>query len=191
MVITKPMPSMPIRFWNDPDGSRYRDAYFSTFPGVWRQGDWITITEHESVIVHGRSDSTLNRHGVRMGSADIYHAVDEIPEVVESLVLGIEQQDGGYWMPLFVVLADGTNLDEALRHRIAESIRRKASPRHVPDDIIAAPGIPHTRTGKKLEVPLKRLLQGASVDSVVDPASVDDPTLIDWYATHVPRAIPS
>jgi acetoacetyl-CoA synthetase len=191
MVITKPMPSMPIRFWNDPDGSRYRDAYFSTFPGVWRQGDWITITERESVIVHGRSDSTLNRHGVRMGSADIYHAVDEIPEVVESLVLGIEQQDGGYWMPLFVVLADGTNLDEALRRRIAESIRRKASPRHVPDDIIAAPGIPHTRTGKKLEVPLKRLLQGASVDSVVDPASVDDPTLIDWYATHVPRAIPT
>jgi acetoacetyl-CoA synthetase len=191
MVITKPMPSMPIRFWNDPDGSRYRDAYFSTFPGVWRQGDWITITERESVIVHGRSDSTLNRHGVRMGSADIYHAVDEIPEVVESLVLGIEQQDGGYWMPLFVVLAEGTNLDEALRRRIAESIRRKASPRHVPDDIIAAPGIPHTRTGKKLEVPLKRLLQGASVGSVVDPASVDDPTLIDWYATHVPRAIPS
>jgi acetoacetyl-CoA synthetase len=191
MVITRPMPSMPIRFWNDPDGSRYRDAYFSTFPGVWRQGDWITITERESVIVHGRSDSTLNRHGVRMGSADIYDAVDEIPEVVDSLVLGIEQQDGGYWMPLFVVLADGTNLDEALRHRIAESIRRKASPRHVPDDIIAAPGIPHTRTGKKLEVPLKRLLQGASVDSVVDPASVDDPTLIDWYATHVPRAIPT
>ena len=191
MVITRPMPSMPIRFWNDPDGSRYRDAYFSTFPGVWRQGDWITITERESVIVHGRSDSTLNRHGVRMGSADIYDAVDEISEVVDSLVLGIEQQDGGYWMPLFVVLADGTNLDEALRHRIAESIRRKASPRHVPDDIIAAPGIPHTRTGKKLEVPLKRLLQGASVDSVIDRASVDDPTLIDWYAEHVPRAVQS
>jgi acetoacetyl-CoA synthetase len=118
-----------------------------------------------------------------MGSADIYDAVDEIPEVVDSLVLGIEQQDGGYWMPLFVVLADGTNLDEALRHRIAESIRRKASPRHVPDDIIAAPGIPHTRTGKKLEVPLKRLLQGASVDSVVDPASVDNASSRTTYPT--------
>jgi acetoacetyl-CoA synthetase len=191
MVITKPMPSMPIRFWNDPDGSRYRDAYFSTFPGVWRQGDWITITERHSVIVHGRSDSTLNRHGVRFGSADIYQVVDEIPEIAESLVLGIELEDGGYWMPLFVVLAEGVELDESLREHVANSIRRKTSPRHVPDDIISAPGIPHTRTGKKLEVPIKRLMQGAAVDSVVDPASVDDPALIDWYARHVTRRAPA
>ena len=109
--ITKPMPSMPVGFWNDPDGSRYREAYFEMYPGVWRHGDWITITDHGSVIVHGRSDSTLNRHGIRMGSADIYQAVERLPEVAEALVIGAEQPDGGYWMPLFVVLADGAELD--------------------------------------------------------------------------------
>ena len=118
LVVTKPMPSMPVAFWNDPDGSRYREAYFDVFPGVWRHGDWITITDHGSVIVHGRSDSTLNRHGIRMGSADIYQAVESLPEVAEALVIGAEQADGGYWMPLFVVLAEGVDLDDALRDRI-------------------------------------------------------------------------
>ncbi|WP_282786675.1 acetoacetate--CoA ligase, partial [Nocardia sp. CC201C] len=161
LVITAPMPSMPVRFWNDPDGSRYHDAYFTTYPGIWRHGDWITITDHDSVIVHGRSDSTLNRNGIRMGSADIYQAVEALPEITESLVLGIEQPDGGYWMPLFVVLTDGTELDDDLKRRIDTAVREEVSPRHVPDEIIAAPAIPHTRTGKKLEVPLKKLLQGA------------------------------
>ena len=179
LVITKPMPSMPVMFWNDPDGTRYRDAYFDTYPGIWRHGDFVTITDHGSLEMHGRSDNTLNRNGIRMGSADIYEAVEQLPEIVESMVIGIDEADGGYWMPLFVVLAEGAALDDDLRARITASIRSHASPRHVPDEVIAAPGIPHTRTGKKLEVPVKRLLQGTG--GAFDPGSVDDPGLIDWY----------
>ncbi|WP_128433883.1 acetoacetate--CoA ligase [Streptomyces cyaneus] len=182
LVVTRPMPSMPLYFWNDPDGSRYRDAYFSTYPGVWRHGDWITLTGHGSVIVHGRSDSTLNRNGVRLGSGDIHDVVERLPEITEALVIGAEEPDGGYWMPLFVVLAAGAELDDALRDRIREAIRTGASPRHVPDEIIEVPAVPHTRTGKKLEVPVKRLLQGAPIEQVVNPAAVDDPGLIDHYA---------
>lgn len=181
LVITKPLPSMPVGFWHDPDGTRYRSAYFEMFPGVWRHGDWITITDHHSVIVHGRSDSTLNRHGIRMGSADIYQAVESMPEVAEALVIGAEQPDGGYWMPLFVVLADGLELTDQLHERICEKIRSEVSPRHVPDEIIVAPGIPHTRTGKKLEVPIKKLLQGGDAANVVERSAVDDPALLDWY----------
>ncbi len=187
LVVTAPMPSMPIRFWNDPDGHRYHDAYFDTYRGVWRHGDWITITERGSIIVHGRWDSTLNRNGIRMGSADIYQAVEGLPEITEALVIGAEQSDGGYWMPLFVVLADGVELDAALRDRIKSTIREQASPRHVPDEIIAAPGIPHTRTGKKLEVPLKRIFQGADASRIVDRNAVDAPELIDWYANQRQR----
>lgn len=183
LVITKPMPSMPIGFWNDTDGSRYRSAYFEMFPGVWRHGDWITITAHGSIIVHGRSDSTLNRHGIRMGSADIYQAVERLPEVAEALVIGCEQEDGGYWMPLFVVLAEGAALDDDLRERIKKTIRDEVSPRHVPDEIIEAPGVPHTRTGKKLEVPIKKLFGGADAATVVERTAVDDPALLDWYAS--------
>ncbi|MGW4351718.1 acetoacetate--CoA ligase [Nocardia sp. NPDC004582] len=187
LVITKPMPSMPVSFWNDPDGSRYRDAYFEMFPGVWRHGDWITITGHGSIVVHGRSDSTLNRQGIRMGSADIYQAVERIPEIAEALVIGAEQPDGGYWMPLFVVLTPGVELTDELRGRINATIRAEVSPRHVPDEIIAAPGIPHTRTGKKLEVPIKKLFQGADAATVVAPTAVDVPELLDWYAAQKPR----
>jgi len=182
LVVTKPMPSMPVGFWNDPDGKRYRSAYFETFPGVWRHGDWITITDRGSVIVHGRSDSTLNRHGIRMGSADIYQAVEQLPEVAEALIIGCEQPDGGYWMPLFVVLAEGAELTDELRERIANTIRTEVSPRHVPDEIIAAPGVPHTRTGKKLEVPIKKLFGGADPAKVVERSAVDNPDLLDWYA---------
>jgi acetoacetyl-CoA synthetase len=182
LVITKPMPSMPVAFWNDADGSRYRSAYFEMFPGVWRHGDWITITDHGSIIVHGRSDSTLNRHGIRMGSADIYQAVERLPEIAEALVIGAEQPDGGYWMPLFVVLADDAELTDELRDRIKHTIRDEVSPRHVPDEIIVAPGVPHTRTGKKLEVPIKKLFQGADPAKVVEKSAVDDPALLDWYA---------
>jgi acetoacetyl-CoA synthetase len=182
LVITKAMPSMPVAFWNDADGSRYRSAYFEMFPGVWRHGDWITITDHGSIIVHGRSDSTLNRHGIRMGSADIYQAVERLPEIAEALVIGAEQPDGGYWMPLFVVLVDDAELTDELRDRIRRTIREEVSPRHVPDEIIVAPGVPHTRTGKKLEVPIKKLFQGADAARVVEKSAVDDPALLDWYA---------
>lgn len=183
LVVTKPLPSMPVKFWNDPDGTRYRDAYFEMFPGTWRHGDWITVTAHGSVIVHGRSDSTLNRHGIRMGSADIYQAVERMPEVAEALVIGAEQPDGGYWMPLFVTLTDDAELTDDLKDRICATIRTEVSPRHVPDEIVLAPGIPHTRTGKKLEVPIKKLLQGGDPARVVEPTAVDDPALLDWYVT--------
>jgi acetoacetyl-CoA synthetase len=184
LVVTRPMPSMPVCFWNDPDGEKYRAAYFDAYPGVWRHGDWISITDRGGVVMHGRSDSTLNRGGVRMGSADIYQAVERVPEVIEALVIGAELPGGGYWMPLFVTLAPGTELDDDLRARITAAIREHASPRHVPDAILPAPGIPHTRTGKKLEIPVKRLIQGQELSAVVDPRSVDDPGLLDWYATH-------
>jgi acetoacetyl-CoA synthetase len=182
LVITRPMPSMPVFFWNDPDHERYRAAYFDTFPGVWRHGDWITLTGRGTVVVHGRSDSTLNRQGVRMGSADIYEAVERIPEVAESLVVGIEQPDGGYWMPLFVVPAPGVVLDDALRDRIKRVIRTEVSPRHVPDEILEAPGVPHTLTGKRIEIPVKKLLQGKSLDTAVNPGSVDDMEILGFYA---------
>ncbi|MFG2938211.1 acetoacetate--CoA ligase [Streptomyces sp. NPDC048282] len=182
LVVTRPMPSMPLYFWNDPDGTRYRDAYFSVYEGAWRHGDWITVTGHGSVIVHGRSDSTLNRNGVRLGSADIHDVVERLPEIAEALVVGAEEPDGGYWMPLFVVLAAGATLDDTLRDRIRDAVRGGASPRHVPDEILEVPGIPHTRTGKKLEVPVKRLLQGTPVAEAVDPATVDAPDLIAHYA---------
>ncbi|PPI94297.1 acetoacetate--CoA ligase [Nocardia nova] len=182
LVITAPMPSMPVSFWHDPDGTRYRAAYFEMFPGVWRHGDWITVTDHGSIVVHGRSDSTLNRHGIRMGSADIYQAVEQLPEIAEALVIGAEQPDGGYWMPLFVTLAPGAELTDELKQRINATIRAEVSPRHVPDEIIAAPGIPHTRTGKKLEVPIKKLFQGADPDRVVERSAVDNADLLTWYA---------
>ncbi|GHG82356.1 acetoacetate--CoA ligase [Streptomyces griseocarneus] len=181
LVVTNPMPSMPVRFWNDPDGSRYRESYFEMFPGVWRHGDWITLTSRGTVVIHGRSDSTLNRQGVRMGSADIYEAVERLPEIRESLVIGVEQPDGGYWMPLFVHLAPGATLDDALLDRIKRTIREQLSPRHVPDEVIEVPGIPHTLTGKRIEVPVKRLLQGTPLEKAVNPGSVDNVALLDFY----------
>jgi acetoacetyl-CoA synthetase len=174
LVVTKPMPSMPLRFWNDPDGARYHDAYFATFPGVWRHGDWMEVTDRGSVIVSGRSDSTLNRNGVRLGSADIYAVVDKIPQLTESLVIGAELGDAAYWLALFVVLADGAELTAELKQSIKTGIAAHASPRHVPDDIIAVTAIPHTRTGKKLEVPVKRIIQGQPPSAVVARDAVDD-----------------
>jgi acetoacetyl-CoA synthetase len=181
-VVTAPMPSMPVGFWNDPGGERYRAAYFDTYDGVWRQGDWITISDRGSVVVSGRSDATLNRGGVRLGSAEIYGVVEALPEVADSLVVGVELSDGGYAMPLFVVPAPGVEVDEDLRARIASAIQRQLSPRHVPDEIVVAPGVPRTLTGKKLEVPVKRLLQGVSVDRVASVGAVDHPDLLPWFA---------
>lgn len=182
LVMTRPLPSMPVSFWDDPGGERYRESYFDVYPGVWRHGDWITITPRHSVVIHGRSDATLNRHGVRMGSADIYNAVEAVAEVSESLGLGIEERDGGYWMPLFVVLTDPeATLDDDLRAVIRAVIRDNASPRHVPDEIIQVAGLPHTRTGKRLEVPIKRMMQGADPESVVQRTALDDPALLEPF----------
>jgi len=188
MVVTAPMPSMPVGFWRDDDGSRYRSAYFEhVWEGsgpdgpVWRHGDWVTLTDRGSLVIHGRSDATLNRQGIRMGSADIYEVVEGLDEIAEAFVLGVDGEGGTYWMPLFVTLVPGATLDDTLRGRIAAEIRRRLSPRHVPDEVIEAPGIPHTRTGKKLEVPVTAILAGH--DEVnVDPKAVDDYSLIDWYA---------
>ncbi|MFI5533958.1 acetoacetate--CoA ligase [Kitasatospora sp. NPDC051853] len=174
LVVTKPIPSMPVGFWGDEDGRRYHDSYFDTYPGTWRHGDWITATSRGTVVIHGRSDSTLNRQGVRMGSSDIYEVVERLPEIRESLVIGLEEENGGYWMPLFVVLAPGAELDDTLVGRIRTSLRTELSPRHVPDEVIAVEGLPHTLTGKRIEVPVKRLLAGTPLDQAVNPGSVDN-----------------
>jgi acetoacetyl-CoA synthetase len=181
LVVTSPTPSMPLFFWNDADGRRYREAYFETYPGVWRHGDWLRRTEHGSFVITGRSDATLNRHGVRVGTADIYAVVEKIVGVREALVVGIELADGEYWMPLFVVLDDAAVFDDTLRRTITARLVAEGSPRHVPDDIFVVRGIPHTRTGKKLEVPVKRLLQGAALADVVEPSAVDDITLFEDF----------
>ncbi|WP_457538590.1 acetoacetate--CoA ligase [Williamsia sp. R60] len=186
MVITTAMPSMPVGFWNDPDGERYRKAYFDhrwaagPRPHVWRHGDWVTVTERGSIIIHGRSDATLNRNGIRMGSAEIYEVVEGIDQIAEGFVVGVDGPGGAYWMPLFVTLTPGASLDESLVAQVRSDIRHRLSPRHVPDEVIVAPGIPHTRTGKKLEVPVTAILAGRA-DVAVDPRSVDAPELLDWY----------
>lgn len=178
LVVTKPMPSMPLSFWGD-DGSRYHESYFAMYPGVWRHGDYIEFTPR-GILIHGRSDSTLNRNGLRLGSADIYTVVESLPAVAEALVVGAELGTD-YYMPLFVHLADGINPDVA-KEAITRSIRENLSVRYLPDEIVFMPGIPHTRTGKKLEVPVKRLLQGARLETVADLGSVDDPELLKEYA---------
>jgi acetoacetyl-CoA synthetase len=174
LVVTRPMPSMPLSFWDDPDGQRYLDAYFGTWPGVWRHGDWVEITGHGSVIVSGRSDATLNRNGVRLGSADIYTAIEALPQIADSLVIGAELGDGAYWLVLFVVLTAGIELSPELTAAITTRIAAQTSPRHVPDEIIAVPALPHTRSGKRLEVPVKRLIQGQPLTAVASADAVDD-----------------
>lgn len=181
LVVTRPTPSMPVRFWNDPDGSRYRGAYFDTYPGVWRHGDWVTRHSDGGWTVHGRSDSTLNRNGVRLGSAELYAVVEADPQVAEALVLGVERANGTYRMPMFLVPAAGTSIDDATVDRLRERLRTEVSPRHVPDEFHVVAALPHTRTGKKLEVPLKRILQGAAPDTVLSSGAVDDFTLVDMY----------
>jgi acetoacetyl-CoA synthetase len=180
LVILKPMPSMPVGLWGDADGSRMREAYFDRYPGVWRQGDWIRFTERGSCVLAGRSDATLNRGGVRLGTGEFYAVVEDLPEVVEGLVIHLEDAEGGSGeLLLFVVPAPGVELDEELRKRIGAELRRQLSPRHVPDQILAVPDIPRTLTGKKLEVPVKRILRGepaerlASRDSLANPAALD------------------
>jgi acetoacetyl-CoA synthetase len=182
MMVTTPMPSMPLRLWNDPTGTRYRDTYFDKHPTVWRQGDWITITEYGAVEVKGRSDATLNRGGVRLGSAEIYTVVDQFDEITDSLVIGAELGGGRYMLALFIVLTDGAVFDDALRRRIEARLRNELSPRHVPDTIAVAPVVPRTLTGKKLEVPVKAILQGAPPTSVAAAGVVDHPQALRWFA---------
>jgi acetoacetyl-CoA synthetase len=181
LVITEPMPSMPVFLWNDADGSRYSESYFDMYPGVWRHGDWIRFTPRGSAVISGRSDSTLNRQGVRMGSSEIYSAVEELPEIADSLVVGYERGDA-YHMPLFVVLAEGAGLDDDLKKKINQKIRSSLSPRHVPDDIIAIPEVPRTLNAKKLEVPVKKILMGIPVARAVNVDSMANPGAIGVFA---------
>jgi len=181
LVLTEPMPSMPLFFWNDPDGTRYRESYFEKFPGVWRHGDWIKITDRGTYIIYGRSDSTLKRGGVRMGTSEFYRVVAEVPEVLDSLVVdlgGLGSEDA---LLLFVVLKDGAVLDDGLKRRINQALRTELSPRHVPDEIWAVPQIPTTLNGKKLEVPIKRILTGTAVDRAVSRGAVANPDALRFF----------
>jgi acetoacetyl-CoA synthetase len=181
LVISEPMPSMPLYLWNDPDNKRYIESYFEKYPGKWRHGDWVKITPSGSCVVVGRSDSTLKRMGVRMGSSEIYGVVDEIPEVVESLIVGFEGPDGRYLMPLFVALQPGLELDDCLKKKIAAKIRSSLSPRHVPDEIYVVPEIPKTLNMKKLEVPVKKILSGLPVETSVNLDSMSNPESLYFF----------
>jgi acetoacetyl-CoA synthetase len=179
LVLRKPMPSMPLCFWGDEDGSRLREAYFDHFPGVWRHGDWIRITERGTAVIYGRSDSTINRGGVRMGTSEIYRAVLAVPQVVDALVVDVPRAGEENWMPLFVVLREGVELDDELAGEIRRRVREDCSPRHVPSEIQAIDEVPRTLSGKVLEVPVKRILMGhppeqaASRESLANPAALD------------------
>jgi acetoacetyl-CoA synthetase len=182
LVITEPMPSMPIGFWNDPTGERYREAYFSTYPGVWRHGDWITISERGTCVITGRSDATLNRGGVRLGTSEFYSVVEGIDAVRDSLVVHLEDPSGGPGeLLLFVVLADGVVLDDALRAGIAAELRRALSPRHVPDEIHQVPAVPRTLSNKKLEVPVKRILSGTPVEAAAAAGALANPESLEAF----------
>jgi acetoacetyl-CoA synthetase len=182
LVITEPMPSMPLFFWNDPDGERYRESYFEMYPGVWRHGDWIKITSRGTAVIYGRSDSTINRQGVRMGTSEIYSAVERVDEVLDSLVVDVPREDGDAWMPLFVVLREGARLDDELTQEIRRRVREDSSPRHVPDEIIEIDEVPRTLSGKKLEVPVKKILMGAEPDRAASRDSLANADSLDVFA---------
>ncbi len=189
LVITEPMPSMPLYFWNDPDDARYIDSYFAMFPGIWRHGDWIRITPRGSAVISGRSDSTINRMGIRMGSSEIYRVVEGLPEIIDSLVIGVELPHGQYYMPLFVVLRDGVLLDDALKAKIKGALRSNVSPHHVPDEIQAIHEVPRTLSGKKLEVPIKKLFMGVPVEKAVSIDAMSNPQAIEYFVSVAQRVI--
>ena len=181
LVVTEPLPSMPLFFWNDPQEKRYRESYFNVYPGVWRHGDWVKITPVGSAVIYGRSDSTINRKGIRMGSSEIYRIVEDIPEILDSLVVGVERPGGNYYMPLFVMLKPDVELDDALKAKIRNKIRVSLSPHHVPDDIIAIAEIPRTLNGKKLEVPIKKLFLGVPLEHAISMDSMSNPQAMQYF----------
>lgn len=181
LVITEPLPSMPLFFWNDTRNQRYQESYFSVYPNIWRHGDWIKITPRGSAIIYGRSDSTINRAGIRMGSSEIYRVIESLPEVLDSLVIGVELPHGRYYMPLFVVLREGAELDDALKAKITGKLRTTISPHHVPDEILTIPQVPRTLSGKKLEVPIKKLLMGIPVENAISADAMSNPQTIQYF----------
>ncbi|MCW5631705.1 MAG: acetoacetate--CoA ligase [Rubrivivax sp.] len=193
LVCAQPMPSMPLFFWGDADGRRYRESYFDMYPGgsgrpaAWRHGDWLRITPSGGAVIYGRSDATLNRHGHRLGTSELYRVVEAVPEVLDSLVVDIEFLGRPSFMPLFVVLRDGLVLDEPLRETLRQRIRGELSPRFVPDEIVQAPEVPRTLTGKKQELPVKKLLLGRALADVVNPDACANPRAFDWYGDYAAR----
>lgn len=181
LIVTKPMPSMPLYFWNDEDGQRYRDSYFAKFPGLWQHGDWIRITPRGGAVIYGRSDTTINRYGIRMGTSEIYRVVEEIPEILDSLVVDLEYLGRESYMPLFVVLREGVELDDDLAATIRDAIRTNLSSRHTPNEIIPVEEVPRTLTGKKMELPVKKLLLGLPLEQVANPDAMINPDSLDFY----------
>ena len=184
MVITQPMPSMPVRLWNDDDGELYRRTYFADFPGVWRQGDFFKVNARGGCFVLGRSDATLNRYGIRIGTAEIYAALESVEEVADALIVNLDLPGGGFFMPLFVTLTEGAVLDDAVREKIGERIRAEYTARHVPDQIIAVPAIPATLTGKKMEIPVRKILLGARPDDAANRNAMANPQALDAFARY-------
>lgn len=181
MVITKPMPSMPIYFWNDEGNQRYSESYFEMFPGYWRQGDWMSVCERGSVVIVGRSDSTLNRGGIRIGTSEVYRGVDQVREVLDSLVVSLELGDGSYYMPLFVQMREGLTLNDAIVQKIKTSLMQSFTRRHVPDEVFQVDEIPYTMTGKKLETPVKKILLGFELEKSVNRDAMKNPKAIDYF----------
>jgi acetoacetyl-CoA synthetase len=181
LVVTEPMPSMPLYFWNDAGDRRYLESYFDTYPGLWRHGDWLRITPRGGAIIYGRSDTTINRHGIRMGTAEIYRVVEDLPEILDSLVVDLEYLGRPSWMPLFVVLRPGAVLDAGLQAKIRERIRGALSARHVPDAIHQVDAVPRTLTGKKMELPVKKLLLGMPLEQVANRDAMANPDSIGYF----------
>jgi acetoacetyl-CoA synthetase len=184
LVVTKPMPSMPVGLWRDEDGWRYRNSYFADFPGVWRHGDFFRINTRGGCFVLGRSDATLNRHGVRIGTAEIYAVLDSIDEIDDALIVNLDLPEGGFFMPLFVRLNDGTGLDDTVRAKIRDRLRAEYTPRHVPDKIIQAPDIPMTLTGKKMEVPVRQILLGMPAEQAANRNAMANPHSLDFFVAY-------
>lgn len=181
MVITQPMPSMPVYFWNDENGAKYKASYFEMFDEIWRHGDWVKITACNTIVILGRSDATLNRQGIRIGTAEIYRVVEKLPEIKDSLIVNLELPNGEHYMPLFVVLNSGFALDEALSKKLKAALRGECSPRHVPDEIIKMPEAPYTISGKKLEAPVKKILLGAPAEKVASAESLRNPSALSFF----------
>ncbi len=191
LVCTKPMPSMPVFFWDDEDDVRYRDSYFDVWPGIWRHGDWIKITPDGGATIYGRSDATINRHGIRMGTAELYAAVEALPEIEDSLVVDLEFLGRDSYLPLFVVLKEGESLTDELRARIRDAVKQSLSPRHVPDDVFAIDEVPRTFSGKKLEIPVRKLLLGQSADDVINRDTMGNPDSIDYFIEFAANKVPA
>ncbi|MDX1629775.1 MAG: acetoacetate--CoA ligase, partial [Fulvivirga sp.] len=181
MVITQPMPSMPIYFWNDKNFTRYLSSYFEMYPGVWRHGDWTRITPRDGVVIYGRSDATLNRGGVRIGTSEVYRAVNKVQEIKDSMIISIEKNNGDFYMPLFVVLDKHEKLDDALIQKVKKTIREEYTPRHVPDEIIQVPEIPYTISGKKTETPVKKVLMGKDISNSMNKDALKNPSAMDFF----------